>query len=212
MTHRGQVPRRVGLFLSHGLFADALSGILERDRFEVVTADDTAELMAFTRDGGSCILDLALEGSREALEVLEEQRPDVTVIVIGAPDAFRGPSILGATPRASVAEADGLGHVLAILRGEQVRPAEARRQRRIPVERGVSRLTARESEILAGLIDGESTKALAARLGVSLATTRAHVQSVLNKLGAHTRLEAVARATQEMSEPLGTGPGRPLEA
>jgi DNA-binding NarL/FixJ family response regulator len=53
-------------------------------------------------------------------------------------------------------------------------------------------LTAREREVLALLAEGESNQAIARKLGISLATVRNHVQSVIAKLGAHSKLEAVA--------------------
>lgn len=56
-------------------------------------------------------------------------------------------------------------------------------------------LTRREREILQSLSSGLSTKVVAERLHVSRATVRNHVQSILEKLGAHSRLEAVAYAT-----------------
>jgi len=57
-------------------------------------------------------------------------------------------------------------------------------------------LTPRELEVLYLLANGASTAAAAASLGISTATLRAHVQAVLRKLGAHSRLEAVAEAAR----------------
>jgi DNA-binding NarL/FixJ family response regulator len=57
-------------------------------------------------------------------------------------------------------------------------------------------LTPRELEVLHLLASGASTGAAAASLGISTATLRAHVQAVLRKLGAHSRLEAVAEAAR----------------
>ncbi len=56
-------------------------------------------------------------------------------------------------------------------------------------------LTRRENEILALIRSGADTKAMAARLNVSPQTVRNHVQSILGKLGVHSRLEAVAYVT-----------------
>jgi PAS domain S-box-containing protein len=56
-------------------------------------------------------------------------------------------------------------------------------------------LTRRELEVLRLLATGTSTRAAADRLGVSLATVRNHVQNLLGKLGVHSRLQAVAHAT-----------------
>ncbi|TMC02424.1 MAG: response regulator transcription factor, partial [Chloroflexi bacterium] len=57
-------------------------------------------------------------------------------------------------------------------------------------------LTPRELEVLHLLASGASTATAAAALGISTATLRAHVQAVLRKLGAHSRLEAVAEAAR----------------
>ena len=45
-----------------------------------------------------------------------------------------------------------------------------------------------------GRVDGRSTRFIADKLCISMATTRNHTQAVMAKLGAHTRLEAVAVA------------------
>lgn len=55
-------------------------------------------------------------------------------------------------------------------------------------------LTAREVEILRLVASGLNSKRTAERLYVSPATVRNHIQNILGKLGAHSRLEAVAQA------------------
>jgi PAS domain S-box-containing protein len=57
-------------------------------------------------------------------------------------------------------------------------------------------LTRRELEVLRLMGGGANTKALAERLHVSPATVRNHAQNIFAKLGVHSRLEAVAYATQ----------------
>ncbi len=52
-------------------------------------------------------------------------------------------------------------------------------------------LTPREIEVLRQLAAGTSTKEIATLLFISVATARNHVQSILRKLKAHSRLEAV---------------------
>lgn len=59
-----------------------------------------------------------------------------------------------------------------------------------------SYLTQRELETLRLLVEGLDTVAMARRLSVSTTTVRTHVQSVLTKLGVHSRLEAVAWASR----------------
>jgi DNA-binding NarL/FixJ family response regulator len=52
-------------------------------------------------------------------------------------------------------------------------------------------LTARELEVLRLLADGSSNKEIAARLAISEHTVKFHVNSILGKLGAGSRTEAV---------------------
>jgi len=59
-----------------------------------------------------------------------------------------------------------------------------------------SSLTKREIEVLRLMTTGANTKALATRLLLSPATVRNHVQNILEKLGVHSRLEAVAWMTR----------------
>jgi two-component system response regulator DevR len=60
-----------------------------------------------------------------------------------------------------------------------------------------SDLTKREREVLQLLADGKSNEAVARELVVSKHTVRNHVQNVLGKLDAHSKLEAVAIAVRE---------------
>lgn len=58
-------------------------------------------------------------------------------------------------------------------------------------------LSDREREILVLLSRGWTNKAIATELFLSVNTVRNHVQSVLNKLGSHSKLEAVSTAVRE---------------
>ncbi len=51
--------------------------------------------------------------------------------------------------------------------------------------------------MLARLVYGENTTSMATSMGVRLSTLRTHIDSVLIKLGVHSRLEAVAYAVRE---------------
>ncbi len=57
-------------------------------------------------------------------------------------------------------------------------------------------LTPREMEVLRLLADGLPNKTIAQRLGISEHTVKFHVNSILSKLGAQSRTEAVIRATR----------------
>jgi DNA-binding CsgD family transcriptional regulator len=61
---------------------------------------------------------------------------------------------------------------------------------------GHALLTPRELEVLAALAEGITNKAIARRLNISLHTVKFHVESLFRKLGARTRTEAVAKASE----------------
>jgi two-component system response regulator DevR len=58
-------------------------------------------------------------------------------------------------------------------------------------------LTPRERQVLELLAEGDTKEVIASRLFVSTNTVRNHIQNILTKLGAHSRLEAVAAAARE---------------
>ena len=64
---------------------------------------------------------------------------------------------------------------------------------RAPVP-GRSRLTARENEVLRLLAQGRGTADIGKELAISPTTARNHIQSILRKLGVHSRLQAAAWA------------------
>jgi DNA-binding CsgD family transcriptional regulator len=61
---------------------------------------------------------------------------------------------------------------------------------------GHALLTPRELEVLAALSEGLTNKAIARRLNISLHTVKFHIESLFRKLGARTRTEAVAKASE----------------
>jgi DNA-binding NarL/FixJ family response regulator len=71
-----------------------------------------------------------------------------------------------------------------------------------------SDLTGRERDVLRLLAQGMSNQAIGAELYVSVNTVRSHVQNVLTKLGAHSKLEAAATAAREGLVEIG---GRPAD-
>jgi DNA-binding NarL/FixJ family response regulator len=57
-------------------------------------------------------------------------------------------------------------------------------------------LTPREIDVIDAIGAGLSNKAIARELGISLHTVKFHIESLLRKLGARTRAEAVAKAME----------------
>ena len=74
--------------------------------------------------------------------------------------------------------------------------------RLVPAETQVSEtaehdsLTPRENQVLALLAEGLSNKEIASRLDISDHTAKFHVNSILQKMGAQKRVEAVVRAAR----------------
>jgi DNA-binding NarL/FixJ family response regulator len=60
---------------------------------------------------------------------------------------------------------------------------------------GLNQLTAREREVLELIEQGLDNKSIASTLGIRLTTARSHVQRVLEKLGVHSKLQAMHYAT-----------------
>ncbi|HEU0202057.1 MAG TPA: response regulator transcription factor [Burkholderiaceae bacterium] len=95
---------------------------------------------------------------------------------------------------AATAAAAGLVALRAEAIGELVQRAPATRAR--AVER-IEPLTPRELEVLRLVVEGFGNKRIAAELGISEHTAKFHVGSILGKLDAATRAEAVAIALRD---------------
>ena len=65
-----------------------------------------------------------------------------------------------------------------------------------PVPRDVPALTGRQLEVLQLLAAGKSARDIGAELYLSQATVRNHIRALLQGLGAHSQLEALARARE----------------
>ena len=149
------------------------------------------------------LLDLEGEPVEPALAEMAEPAGPALVVLADAPRRLlvdlamdRGP-IRAVLPRDATSgeilaaiEAVAVGLValhpdaLGALRGRAPRPARAAPDADQP-------LTAREIEVLAMLAEGLGNKIIAARLGISTHTAKFHVASILAKLGAGSRTEAV---------------------
>ena len=58
-------------------------------------------------------------------------------------------------------------------------------------------LTERELEVLRGVAQGERSKEIALRLGITERTVKAHLASIYNRLGVDSRAAAIAVAAQK---------------
>ena len=181
------------------LVADAICGALADDDLRVFVARSLDELLERGPSVDVCLIDASSESALDAIACLVAipQAPRVLALVSDATSA-RVVVRRGAT--GWVTTNDGLDRLLHVLKnGSSISTAGSARNECVSLApKPRHGLTAREVEVLAGLVDGASTKALAARLGVTSATARTHVQNVLAKLGVHSRLQAVALVEQSL--------------
>ena len=135
------------------------------------------------------------------------------VVLADSPDSSGFAATLAAGVHGAALKTDDFVEVLRVLTGAAARlgrrPAggvvlslsaqaahrPVRRSTRYPALDHL--LTPREREVLTRLVYGESTPSMARSMGVRLSTLRTHIDSVLIKLGVHSRLEAVAYAVRE---------------
>jgi DNA-binding NarL/FixJ family response regulator len=117
-------------------------------------------------------------------------------------DADDGPDVVLALFPESAADGEIEAALHAVAHGLVVRSHAARTAGFSAVQDAEARalLTPREAQILDAIADGLTNKAIARRLGISLHTVKFHVESVFRKLGASTRTEAVARASERRRE------------
>ena len=142
-------------------------------------------------------------GFVRALHVAGGGRTAVVVLTSDG-DGASVEAALGAGARAYLHRSHGVDSLLRALRrvagGDTVVSAPRAPADQDPAgaqaRRLVSLLTDRELECLALLVEGVSTREMERRLGIATLTVRSHVQSMLSKLGVHSRLEAASLAVR----------------
>lgn len=193
----------------HPVVREGLVAILEDEHeFKVADAVGSAEdaVAAIERARPDIILlDLELPGADgvEAIPRLLAAAPTARIVVLTAYDTEE--RVLGAL-RAGArgyllkgAAADEIaGAIRAVHAGGSYLTARVAAtvltQVREPGR--TTALTRRERMVLRLVADGLSSKAIARRLGITERTVKFHVGSILNKLGADTRAQAVAEAAR----------------
>lgn len=200
---------RIVLVEDHPLVRDAVRGVLEGVEAEVVGEGSTLEEALRLTLGlrpDVLVLDIDLRGD-SAVPVIEEVRrrlPDTTVVVLTASTSDR---LLFETVEAGARgfltkDIDGEAlrrSVIGAARGEL---AATRRRARLVIDRlGAVRhggvpdvgLTDRELQVVRMVADGLTDREIAAALVLSPRTVEGHVASLIRKLGARNRTDAVSR-------------------
>ncbi|MFJ6212630.1 response regulator transcription factor [Streptomyces sp. NPDC092296] len=202
----------------HRLLAEALAAALQLRGHRVLAVGTpvgaAVELVAGRRPE-VCLLGVARPGEPGAFDPvrrIRRERPEVPVVVMGPVVDLRGVAAAFAAgvsgyvrsderievverglTRARAGEASVAPEVLRAAFEQLMEPEpepddEAVRLRRL--------LTAREVQVLLRIAEGEDTRAIAVGMGIAPSTARTHVQRVLVKMGARTRLEAAAVAAR----------------
>lgn len=194
----------------HLVFAESLALVLGDAGYAVtaVTRSVDEVLTALrTRPVDVCLLDVHLADGEltDRLAEIRAAAPDARLVLLtGQLDPALAPLVLGAGAAGLVHKGQHVDGILDTVRrvhaGERVVDPVYRRVAPARTEPELYRLatflTPREREVLGRLVRGEHTGALARAMGITPATARCHIQSVLTKLGAHTRLEAATAAVR----------------
>jgi two-component system nitrate/nitrite response regulator NarL len=198
----------------HVVFAESLAHLLAGRGYDIVAVthhpDQLVEVLR-REPVDVCLLDVVFgeESVVDRLPALRTASPGTYLVVLtagvdaGLLTAARAAGVRGlADKREPVTEM--LRVLDRVLSGESVierepsLPPLVNPLRRHPNDalRLASFLTAREREVLCGLVRGDDTNKLARSMGIASATARCHIQNVLSKLGAHSRLEAATSAVR----------------
>jgi DNA-binding NarL/FixJ family response regulator len=206
-------PIRVLLVDDHQLLTDSLARVLssEEDIDVVGVAGSVEQARSLARDRMDVVLmDYRLPDGTgaDATRIIKGRWPTARVVMLTAvqddetvlesiqagADGYltkdrAGEDVVG-TGRAARAGDTLLPRSVIIGIAQRVAAARERATDRPPIES----LTPRELEVLHALADGLPSPEICERLFISKNTLRTHVQNIMNKLGAHSKLEAVTVA------------------
>jgi NarL family two-component system response regulator YdfI len=197
----------------HLIIRQGLRLILETGSdFELVgEAVDGAEAvrMCLEKEPDVVLMDLRMPGmdGLTAIEKLHIEQPQIAVVIL---TTFNEDDLMMRGLRAGAkgyllkdTDRETLFNTLrAAARGETLLKPEimARVLSSIGEAQGaqeIVELTAREQEVLRGVAQGERSKEIALRLGITERTIKAHLASIYNKLGVDGRAAAIAVAAQK---------------
>jgi DNA-binding NarL/FixJ family response regulator len=200
---------RVLVVDDHPVVREGLVALLEDEPdFQVAgsagSAEDALTLSAQLRPD-VILLDLELPGMDgvDAIPRLAASTPEARILVLTAYDTdervlgavkagARGYLLKGASGREIVQA------IRAVHAGESYLASRvaAKVLMQVRAPRRSTSLSARERTVLRLVADGLSSKQIARRLSITERTVKFHISSIMNKLGADNRAQAVAKAAE----------------
>ena len=204
-------PLRILIADDHLIVREGLRMILETaDDFELVgEAADGAEALRLCAElhPNVVLMDLRMPNmdGLTAIEHLSREQPEVAVVILttfneddlmrrGLKAGARG-YLLKDTDRRTLFDT-----IRAAGRGETLLKPEVLARllaTPVPAASGGLDLTEREMEVLRAVAQGERSKEIAFRLGITERTVKAHLAGIYNKLGVDSRAAAIAVAAQK---------------
>jgi len=218
---------KVALCEDHLTFGEALEGLLIGLGHNVIRRTTTPSGAAGP-DADVCVVDLHFPGIEgcEAVDIVRQEAPTIPIVVLTARrDSELIEQAFDHGANGAVLKTEGIVELDSVLRqvveelarGDSRRPRRHVRSRQVQVLtrrrdgiRTQPHLTRREDEVLRALVKGKTTAEVATSLGVEITTLRTHVQHLLAKFGAHSRVELVAAAIRTRAVERHTGPGEKL--
>jgi two-component system response regulator DevR len=212
MTDVSNAPIRVLIVDDHRMFGDSLTLLLDAEPdIEVVgfaTRGDAGIAMAAATKPDVMLIDFLMpdrDGVSVTAEIKATSPETMVVMLAGAPDDQVLLRAIEAGCSGFLTKDQAAGEV-----GDAIRAAAAGESlispgilaRLLPklnrnYRAAGSNLTDRERQVLALVAKGSNNQVIASELHLSVNTVRNYVQSILAKLAAHSKLEAVAIAVRE---------------
>jgi len=196
----------------HVIVAEALASVLTGRGDDVIATThdiDTAADVLRTADVDVCLLSLVFRGERHLHRIVDVRRAaprtrllllvsrvDAAVLAAARDAGAAAIADQRQSMRRTIELIDRLGRGAASAGGVLVAAEPTGGSARTDVRRLATFLTVREREALGVLVIGGDTRTVARSLGIAPATARCHIQSLLTKMGAHTRLEAATTAVR----------------
>jgi DNA-binding NarL/FixJ family response regulator len=186
----------------------ALESLLHAQGFAVLGSFASVEDAAgvFTEEDVDAIIidasDVSLEDLLESLQESDAAREAPTILLLpdASPDAVSQALRLGVRgilpaspePQQLAAALEAVVQELVVYNSEMSSPLRRAASRGAPADELSEPLTPREREVLRLLASGLGNKEIAVKLKISEHTAKFHVASILGKLGAASRTEAVS--------------------